>query len=88
MQARVAQLVEHWSNKPTVAGSIPVVSIGQIIFFFVTHTTHDVTHTVTHTISKLCVAHFFFWHMYAYNIAQCVAANNFWRQHNFFCCHV
>ena len=25
-QARVAQLVEHWSNKPTVAGSIPVVS--------------------------------------------------------------
>ena len=25
--ARVAQLVEHWSNKPTVAGSIPVVSI-------------------------------------------------------------
>ena len=24
--ARVAQLVEHWSNKPTVAGSIPVVS--------------------------------------------------------------
>ena len=25
--ARVAQSVEHWSNKPTVAGSIPVVSI-------------------------------------------------------------
>ena len=24
--ARVAQLVEHWSNKPTVAGSIPVMS--------------------------------------------------------------
>ena len=24
--ARVAQSVEHWSNKPTVAGSIPVVS--------------------------------------------------------------
>ena len=23
---RVAQSVEHWSNKPTVAGSIPVVS--------------------------------------------------------------
>ena len=26
-QARLAQSVEHWSNKPTVAGSIPVVSI-------------------------------------------------------------
>ena len=25
--ARLAQSVEHWSNKPTVAGSIPVVSI-------------------------------------------------------------
>ena len=25
-QARVAQSVEHWSNKPTVAGSIPVMS--------------------------------------------------------------
>ena len=26
LTARVAQSVEHWSNKPTVAGSIPVVS--------------------------------------------------------------
>ncbi len=34
MQARVAQSVEHWSNKPTVAGSIPVVSSGN--FFFCT----------------------------------------------------
>jgi hypothetical protein len=25
-EARLAQSVEHWSNKPTVAGSIPVVS--------------------------------------------------------------
>ena len=30
--ARVAQSVEHWSNKPTVAGSIPVVSIDEKIF--------------------------------------------------------
>ena len=28
--ARVAQSVEHWSNKPTVAGSIPVMSIYNI----------------------------------------------------------
>ena len=27
MIARVAQLVEHWSNKPRVAGSSPVVTI-------------------------------------------------------------
>ena len=26
-RARLAQSVEHWSNKPTVAGSIPVASI-------------------------------------------------------------
>ena len=35
MQARVAQLVEHWSNKPTVAGSIPVVSNEKKIFLYV-----------------------------------------------------
>ena len=32
LTARVAQSVEHWSNKPTVAGSIPVVST-KIIFY-------------------------------------------------------
>ena len=31
--ARVAQSVEHWSNKPTVAGSIPVMSIIEKYFF-------------------------------------------------------
>ena len=30
--ARVAQSVEHWSNKPTVAGSIPVMSNNYIIY--------------------------------------------------------
>ncbi len=34
LSARVAQLVEHWSNKPTVAGSIPVVSIKKYIFVY------------------------------------------------------
>ena len=37
LTARVAQSVEHWSNKPTVAGSIPVVSSStlrpKIIFY-------------------------------------------------------
>ena len=27
MDGRLAQLVEHWSNKPRVAGSSPVVTI-------------------------------------------------------------
>ena len=35
LSARVAQLVEHWSNKPTVAGSIPVVSKARCLNFFV-----------------------------------------------------
>ena len=33
LAARVAQSVEHWSNKPTVAGSIPVVSNQREIHF-------------------------------------------------------
>ncbi len=32
MAARVAQLVEHWSNKPTVAGSIPVMSMLNVFY--------------------------------------------------------
>ena len=43
--ARVAQLVEHWSNKPTVAGSIPVMSI----YFF---------YTLSRTYLKCIYTHF------------------------------
>ena len=32
--ARLAQLVEHWSNKPRVAGSNPAVSTIFVFFFF------------------------------------------------------
>ena len=47
--ARVAQLVEHWSNKPTVAGSIPVVSI----YFFFT-LSHALTYKMyIHTLLSL-----------------------------------
>ena len=39
MKARIAQSVEHWSNKPAVAGSIPASSIffdriwNQLVFY-------------------------------------------------------
>ncbi len=42
LSARVAQLVEHWSNKPTVAGSIPVVSIIKYIRIFMAYLSHSV----------------------------------------------
>ena len=49
IEARVAQLVEHWSNKPTVAGSIPVVSI----YFFFT-LSHALTYKMyIHTLLSL-----------------------------------
>ena len=47
--ARVAQLVEHWSNKPTVAGSIPVVSI----YIF----SHSLTHSLKMYIHTLLSLH-------------------------------
>ncbi len=37
MEGGLAQLVEHWSNKPEVAGSIPAVTIPSFFllrFFF------------------------------------------------------
>jgi hypothetical protein len=33
-RGRVAQMVEHWSNKPMVAGSIPVTTIFFFLSFF------------------------------------------------------
>ena len=50
--ARVAQLVEHWSNKPTVAGSIPVVSIW---YFFIRVRKCLSLHLPTGIITYVCI---------------------------------